>query len=303
MLSPASPVITHSPPPWWRDVVLFSALSALAFAATLVPLDWSRWAVMWALAFAIFGGVKWLTWHRTSAAHVPAWRHLGYLFAWTGLDARAFICGATARRPSLAEWAFAAGKFALGIIVLAAFVPRVPADRPYLVGWVAMVGLIFVLHFGLFHLLSCAWRSAGVDARPLMQWPILSTSVGEFWGRRWNTAFRDLTHGSLFRPLAARFGPRRALLTGFLFSGLIHELVISIPAGGGYGGPTLFFALQAAALLAERSSFCKRLGLGGGWRGWLFTAAVLVVPAVLLFHPPFVLRVVVPFLTYVGVLT
>lgn len=77
-----------------------------------------------------------------------------------------------------------------------------------------MAGLIFVLHFGSFHLLSCAWRAAGVDARPLMHWPVAATSLADFWGRRWNTAFRDLTHRFLFRPLTRRLGPRAGLAAG-----------------------------------------------------------------------------------------
>jgi hypothetical protein len=40
--------------------------------------------------------------------------------------------------------------------------------------------------------------------------------------------------------------------------------------------------------------------LGGGWRGRLFTAVVVVGPAYGLFHPPFVLDVVVPFLAVLG---
>jgi D-alanyl-lipoteichoic acid acyltransferase DltB (MBOAT superfamily) len=163
-----------------------------------------------------------------------------------------------------------------------------------------MVGLIFVLHFGTFHLLSWAWRMVGVDAKPLMNWPVASRSVSEFWGRRWNTAFRDLTHRFLFRPSSARLGPRLALGAGFVFSGLVHDLVISVPAGGGYGGPTLYFTIQGLGLLAERSRLGKRVGLGGGWRGRLFAVVVLIGPAVLLFHPPFVVRVVVPFLEVLG---
>jgi hypothetical protein len=158
-----------------------------------------------------------------------------------------------------------------------------------------------MLHFGTFHLLSCAWRRAGVEARPLMNWPLASASVSEFWGRRWNTAFRDLTHRFLFRPLTARLGPRGALAAGFVFSGLVHDAVISVPAGGGYGGPTLFFTAQGAALLAERSRPGRAAGLGRGWRGWLFTMLVLAVPVGVLFHPPFVLNIIVPFMHALGV--
>ena len=41
---------------------------------------------------------------------------------------------------------------------------------------------------------------------PLMKRPASSVSVGAFWGRRWNTAFRDLAYRFLFRPLTARLG-------------------------------------------------------------------------------------------------
>jgi hypothetical protein len=257
---------------------------------------------MWALAVAIYAGCKWLTWRRTPVPEAPAGKHFGYLFAWPGLDAAAFLglTNEAVRRPATGEWTFALAKAACGFAVLYGLARLVPPEHPYLAGWVGMVGLIFVLHFGAFHLLSCAWRSLGVAAKALMDWPAAATSVSAFWGRRWNTAFRDLTHRFLFRPLAARLGPRAAVAVGFLFSGVVHDLVISVPAGGGFGGPTVFFAIQGAAVLAERSRLGRRLGLGSGWPGRLFTALVLVGPAPLLFHPPFVERVVVPFLGVIG---
>ena len=270
--------------------------AAVAFDPTA---RWPRWLVMWCLAAAIFAGCKWLTWRRTPRPDVPAWRHLAYLLAWPGMDAAAFLDPrARPPKPPATEWLSAAGKLAVGLAALYGWAARLPPANPYALGWVGMVGLILCLHFGAFHLLSCAWRSIGVDARPLMNRPLASVRLADFWGRRWNTAFRDLTHRFLFRPLTRAFGPRRGLWAGFLVSGLVHDAVISLPAGGGYGRPTLFFLLQAAGLSAERTRVGRRLVVG--FRGWVFTMAVLLLPAPLLFHPPFVTRIVVPFLHAIG---
>jgi hypothetical protein len=163
-----------------------------------------------------------------------------------------------------------------------------------------MTGTAFVLHFGLFHLLSCFWRAVGIDAQPLMNAPSRATSVSEFWGNRWNMAFRDLTYTFLFRPLARRLGLQGALALSFLFSGLIHDVVISLPAGGGYGGPTAFFIIQAIAILVEKSPLGRRLGLDRGVRGWLFMAVALLAPARLLFHDPFIAAIVIPFMRALG---
>ena len=263
--------------------------------------SWPPWIVMWAVAVVIFVACKLLSWWR--APHAPAWRHVAYLVAWPGLDAKAFLDPRPLprdQRPRVGEWGFAFAKLGLGIALLWGAVPLIPSDLLLLRGWVGMVGLIFVLHFGAFHVLSCAWRTAGVNAKPLMAWPVLSGSVSEFWGKRWNTAFRDLTHRFLFRPLATWLGARAGVAAGFLFSGVVHDLVISVPVRGGYGWPTLYFVVQGLGLLAEKSGAGKRLGLGKDWRGRLFTACVVIGPAFGLFHPPFVLGVVVPFLNAIG---
>ena len=280
---------------WWSGWTPLLLLPA-AFV-WFAPSDWPKWLFMWGLAFAIYIGCKWLTWRRTQIPNATLFRHLGYLFLWPGLDAAAFLDPERhSVRPSWREWCFAFFKTLLGAILILGVVESVPDEYPLLVGWVGMIGSVFALHFGIFHLLSCAWRQVGVEAKPLMHWPVLATSVSDFWGRRWNTAFRDLTHRFLFRPLVARIGARWAVGVGFLFSGLIHEVVISLPARGGYGGPTLFFVVQGVALLIERSALGRRIGLGRGIRGRLFTAVVLLAPVYGLFHPPFVLEIIVPML-------
>jgi hypothetical protein len=74
----------------------------------------------------------------------------------------------------------------------------------------------------------------------------------------------------------------------------VHELVISFPARGGWGGPTLYFLLQAAGLAFEKSPAGRRLGLGAGLRGRGWTLAVTALPLPLLFHAPFAERVIAP---------
>lgn len=268
-------------------------------AAAFTPQDWPRWAFMWLFAWTIYFGCKWLTW-RLIRPSVSTGLQMGYLVTWPGMDAAAFFFTPNREMPSLGAWLFALAKFSFGIALLRVAIALLPMECDLLRGWVGMIGILFVLHFGIFHLLSLAWRALGFTAKPVMNWPILATSVSDFWGRRWNTAFRDLTHRFLFRPLTARFGARAALAVGFLVSGILHDLVVSFPAGAGYGGPTVFFLVQAAAIFCERSTLGKRLGLGRGVIGWAFTMAVLAGPLVLLFHPPFVREIIVPFVDWLG---
>ena len=86
----------------------------------------------------------------------------------------------------------------------------------------------------------------------------------------------------------------------FLVSGLIHELVISVPAGKGYGLPTAYFLIQAAALFTERSMLGRRWGLGRGVRGRVFAWACVLLPAAILFHPAFAKEVIVPLVDALG---
>ena len=83
--------------------------------------------------------------------------------------------------------------------------------------------------------------------------PILSKTLSEFWGKRWNLGFRQLAHDLIFRPLHKRIGVGAASLLVFVVSGLIHDLVISLPARGGYGLPTGYFVLQGVGVSLERS--------------------------------------------------
>jgi alginate O-acetyltransferase complex protein AlgI len=281
-------------PPWIGWVPLLTLpLLVIAVGDRLPP-----WAFMWMLAFSIYAGLKWLTWWkaRNHVAHT-AWRSVAYVLAWPGMDGESFLNESQrAPRPLARDWLWAAFETAAGAVVLWAVARAAPEDQPLLRGWIGMLGLILLLHFGSFQLVSLAWQRAGICAPPIMAAPLRSTSLAEFWGKRWNLGFRQLAHDLIFRPLHRALGVGVAGFLVFVAAGLIHDLVISVPARGGYGLPTTYFVIQGLGVAAERSRFGRRIGLGHGTRGWLFMAAVTAVPAFWLFHPPFVRRVVLPFM-------
>lgn len=276
---------------------------ALAAAAGTFALgrQLPAWLYMWTLAIALFAGVKWITIvPRLGELKSRRGRLALYVFAWPGLDAAAFCGEAKVQAPARREWMAAAIKMGLGLCLIYTASPSLIEHYPLAAGWMGMIGLALLLHFGLFHALSNLLREVGVNAKPLMRAPAAAASLRSFWGERWNTGFSDLIGRNLLIPLTRRFGGVPALLIVFVLSGFLHELVITVPARGGYGLPTIYFTLQALGILAERSRTGRRLGLGNGWRGWLFMAGVAGLPLGLLFPPVFVRNVILPMLHGLG---
>jgi predicted DCC family thiol-disulfide oxidoreductase YuxK len=284
-------------------VVDFLPLAALPCVALVLRTHVAAWVFMWAMAFALYSGCKWLTYRETLRRGLrPGLRRtLTYLLVWPGMDANDFLNERkVARKPGKIEWHFAIAKMGFGAVMLWAVTRTLLPVHWLLAGWTGMLGVVFILHFGMFHLLSLLWRRMGIHAKRLMQNPIGATSLADFWGGRWNTAFHELAFRFTFRPLRRLTTPTMAMLLVFGLSGLIHEAVISLPARGGYGLPTLYFLIQGAGVIIERNRFGRFLGLGRGVRGWLFTFLITVAPVFWLFHPPFIKHVILPMLTAIG---
>ncbi len=282
----------------WAPLILLPIL-VLSRRAELLS-----WVFMWLLATVIFAGCKWQTWWEARVGgHVAGtWkRSAAYLLLWPGMDVREFFdVGAQRQRIALREWFAGITKAVSGAVMTWLGARVVSFEHPMLGGWIGMVGLVLLLHFGVFHLIALAWQRAGAPVKPIMRRPMASRSLSEFWGQRWNSGFRTMSHAWVFRPLQVRFGPVPATLGAFLASGLSHELVISVPARAGYGLPTAYFLAQGLGVIVERSETGKRFGLGRGIRGWLWAALFAAGPVYWLFHPWFVVRVMVPFLRAVA---
>jgi len=134
-----------------------------------------------------------------------------WMTCWPGLDAAAFFTRrADLEAASQAEWLWSVIKTLGGLGCWLIVAPRLVVTHQLLASWVALLGLLFTFHFGGFHVLTLLWRRAGRDLRPLMQSPIAASSLSDFWGRRWNRAFRDFAHESVFKPLVRARRPQLA---------------------------------------------------------------------------------------------
>jgi hypothetical protein len=291
----------HPTPPFAREArelgfVAGGSAIAIAVAGVGMTPALPGWCAMWIIAVAEFAALKLLT-LRGTTGECSGWKIAAYLALWPGMNARTFLHGRFAGkdRPRRLELGFAIMKLGLGLGLMAWATLHAARSHAMIVGWTGMLGLIFTLHFGALHVLSWIWRRAGFVAPAIMRAPLAARSLAELWGARWNLAFAEPARRFLLRPLARRWGGRRAGAVVFLVSGLIHETVVSLPARGGWGGPTLYFLLQGAGVVIEKSAIGVRAGLGHGIRGWCWTLLVAAAPLPLLFHAPFVREVIVPF--------
>lgn len=273
--------------------------ATIGCCATVLTWNQEPWIFMCAVAGSLALGLKWLTFRDAEfyGEQPTLLRILAWFLIWPGMNGRDFFNRAVIpARPEGAEILAALAKTAGGALLVWVIARQFVADAPLVAGWIAMAGLVLLFHFGMIHLVSILCRALGVAAAPIMKAPIFAHSPTDFWSRRWNTAFSIPARRLVLLPLARRIGTAGATVVVFFISGLLHEVVITLPAGGGYGGPTLYFLLQAGGILAQ-NSFPT---LAGGWAGRIFTLLLVAGPVGWLFPPIFVRNVILPMLQAIG---
>lgn len=215
-----------------------------------------------------------------------AW--LGFAGAWLGMRPRLFLSSEAGPLPGAGVFILQGALYSLlgAVLVGLARGAWLETQSRWLASLLLLPGLSLLVHFGLCNLLAGAWRLRGVACDALFRAPLLTQNLGEFWARRWNLAFSEMTAIAVYRPLVERMGRGPALVGGFALSGLLHEMAISVPVRAGFGLPLLYFLLHGGLVLLER-----RLATLGrpltGWTGRVWAWFWLAAPLPLLFHPPF----------------
>lgn len=110
------------------------------------------------------------------------------------------------------------------------------------------------------------WLPSGRLVPPINIRPWQSADLADFWGRRWNRLIGNWLYQVVFMPLRRR--PKTAMFATFVVSGLIHELLVSLPFMLVYGENiwglmTGYFLIQYLAIRVERGlqlpAFGKRI--------------------------------------------
>lgn len=138
-----------------------------------------------------------------------------------------------------------------GTAVLVAAGPLSPSSWPlHLVGGVAaVIGLVQ----SVIDLVRLVHAAFGVHVPPIQREPLLSTSVRDFWGRRWNRTVSDWLRRYVFAPLARRGHPVLGIVAAFAASAAFHFYIVIVPLGIAEGlVMAAFFLAQVPLIFIER---------------------------------------------------
>lgn len=133
----------------------------------------------------------------------------------------------------------------------------------------------------LLAVLMASFHLGGVEVPKLHDNPILSRTLREFWGCRWNLVVHRMLVDHCFHPLMRRAGVSGAVLGTFVASAALHFWV-TLAAGGFVKALSMatFFLIQAILVVIEQRARvqCWHHALQ---RVWTVSGVVLALPLLL----------------------
>ena len=230
-----------------RFAVWLMALSAL-FCMHWVALGESGFMRMIWLCSVLMAGMKAIVYREWCAVRNrklswSSWLMFAYL--WFGMDPGAFLV----RRKM--EWKSHAlvGSLCLLAGCVGVYICYLLDVRNVVILFICMsIGF----HFGILRLMTAFWRMQCFPVKLLFRNPLAMRGFRDFWGKRWNLAYSQMMARAVKKPLTPVLGDKGSMFAVFLVSGLLHELAITVPVGGGYGWPTAFFIIHGVICLLEK---------------------------------------------------
>ncbi len=263
-----------------RALVLLPALSALA-APFAIPPEYPLWRAMDALAViaAVVRGSD-LVFLRRETTKMERFVHA--LLVTDSFTVRRTKPG-FATGPAIRIVTFTA-LLLVGRAIAFDLAPHVePEPLRLATRWLG--GLVFAYSFtdAVYGGLPLLHKAFGFELPVVHRDPILSRSVREFWGNRWNRIIGAWLNTRFYRPLARRGAPVQGMALAFLASAIIHGYIAFPPLGTVQACvATGFFLVQGALALVEGP-----LGVATWprWAAHAWTIGVMVASSPLFVEP------------------
>ncbi|KAL2244992.1 UNVERIFIED_CONTAM: Acyl-CoA--sterol O-acyltransferase 1 [Sesamum indicum] len=165
---------------------------------------------------------------------------------------------------------------------------------------IIMVMYCFHIYLSLEIILAIAAAMArgllGAELEPQFNEPYLSTSLQDFWGRRWNLMVTRILRPTVYLPvldwsssiLGREWAALPAVMATFIVSGLMHELIFyQLGRVKPTWEITWFFVLHGACLMVE---IVVKKAVNGRWRlprliGTILSIGLVMVTGSWLFFP------------------
>ena len=235
-------------------------LGGLLVSSIALSLSWPAWGRMWAVWSATFIGFKGFVLLGTAPetiCRLRGWRWWAFTLAWLGMQPEPWLESDQPRGTLQSRGLWRSGLGLVGIgLGLVVVCGLQPLALPPLV-WAAgvWVGVVIATFFGLTRLLVAWWRSRGIGVDVLFDRPVYARHLADWWGRRWNRPVHHVLQMVIWQPLAAW---PLSLRLGAVFgaSGLLHELLLSYPANGGWGLPSVYFGCKLLACVLSVRAGC-----------------------------------------------
>ncbi|KAL1814831.1 hypothetical protein ACET3Z_017405 [Daucus carota] len=159
--------------------------------------------------------------------------------------------------------------------------------------------LLIEILIGLSNTLAGALVGVEFEFEPSNE-PYLSTSLQDFWGKRWNLTVTTSLRDTVYKPvrkasevvLGKNLAPVPAVMAAFLVSGLMHELLFyNVTRSYPTWEMTGFFVLHGICVVVEVG--LKNWARGRGWRlPWPvstgLTVGFVLATSLWLFFPPLI---------------
>ncbi|KAK4794713.1 hypothetical protein SAY86_012707 [Trapa natans] len=173
------------------------------------------------------------------------------------------------------------------------------SDRlPWLLIWFLYCFHIYLCLEIILAVVAMVVRAAlGIELEPQFNEPYMSTSLQDFWGRRWNLMVTSILRPTVYEPVLSlcsrvvsrKYAPLPAVLGTFVVSAIMHELMFYyLGRVRPTGEITGFFLLHGICLMVE-IGVKKRLKLKRGLPiplSGLLTVGFMMITAFWLFLPP-----------------